>query len=111
MLPSASLSGGCCATVRTLLRLPTSDAATPPAFVLSQSPPASSHSCHHARPASDPSAAGRCPLQTDPYTRLLLVIPRHFPTLQAQKRRILFVVAQIHRKAQRDRKHLNKKDF
>jgi hypothetical protein len=32
MLPPASLPGGYCAAVRTLLRLPTSDAVTPPTF-------------------------------------------------------------------------------
>src|SRR6266496_4361244 len=66
MLPPAALSGGCCATVRTLLHSPTSDAATPPTFAPSQSPLASSHSSRHARPASNPSAADHCPLQTDP---------------------------------------------
>src|SRR5260370_21941070 len=66
MLPPAVLSGDCCATVRTVLHLPTSDAATPLAFAPSQLPLVSFHSCRHARPASAPNAAGHCPLQTDP---------------------------------------------
>ena len=62
----ATLPGCCCATVRRLLRLPTTDAARLPAFVPSQSPLASSHSSHHAPPVLAPSAADRCLLQTDP---------------------------------------------
>jgi len=48
--------GCCCATVRTLLRSPTSDAATPPAFSRSQRWLASCHFFLRARPASGPSA-------------------------------------------------------
>jgi len=44
------------ATVRTLLRSPTGDATTPPAFSRSQRWLASSRFFHHARPASAPSA-------------------------------------------------------
>jgi hypothetical protein len=55
---------GCCAVVRKPLRSPTSDAATPPAFVRSQSPLISFHSSPRAPPTSAPSAADRCPLQT-----------------------------------------------
>src|ERR1700680_742206 len=53
----AIASVGCCAVVRKPLRSPTSDAATRPAFVRSQSPLVSFHSSLHARPVSDPSAA------------------------------------------------------
>jgi hypothetical protein len=48
--------GCCCATVRTLLRSPTDDAATPPAFSQSLRWLASSRSFHRAPPASVPSA-------------------------------------------------------
>src|SRR5450432_4222123 len=47
MPPPASLCGCYCATVRTLLRSPTADAAKPPAFAPSQSRLAFSHSFHH----------------------------------------------------------------
>jgi len=48
--------GCCCATERTLLRSPTGDAATPPAFSRSQRGLASSRFFRHAPPASVPSA-------------------------------------------------------
>ncbi len=48
--------GCCCATVRTLLRSPTSDAAAPPAFLQWRRSPASSRFFPHARPLSGPSA-------------------------------------------------------
>jgi hypothetical protein len=64
-LPAVA-SLGCCAVVRRPLRSPTSDAARPRAFVRSRSPLVSSHSSRRARPASNPSAADRCPLQTAP---------------------------------------------
>ena len=54
-LPQLSF-GGCCATVRTLLRSPTDDAATPPAFLPSPRWLASSRLFHRAPPASVPSA-------------------------------------------------------
>ena len=46
----------CCATVRTLLRSSTGDAATPPAFWRWPRSLASSRSFHHAPPASVPNA-------------------------------------------------------
>ena len=46
----------CCATVRTLRRSPTSDAAVPPAFLPWRRWLASSRFFHHAPPASVPSA-------------------------------------------------------
>jgi len=54
-LPPRSF-GCCCGAVRTLLRLPTDDAATPPAFSRSPRSPASFRSFHHARLASVPNA-------------------------------------------------------
>src|ERR1035438_3746583 len=48
--------GCCCATVRTLLRSPTDDAAAPPAFSPSQRSLVSSRSSHHARLVSVPNA-------------------------------------------------------
>src|ERR1039458_729699 len=64
-MPPPAARHGCYAAVRTLLHSPTTDATTPQAFVPSQSRLASSHSFRRARPASVPSAADRCPLQTD----------------------------------------------
>ena len=57
---------GCCAAVRKHLRSPTGDAATPPAFSRSQRWLVSCRFSHHARPASGPSAADRCPLRMVP---------------------------------------------
>ena len=48
--------GCCCATVRTLLRSPTGDAATLPAFLPSPQSLVSFRSSHHARPTSVPNA-------------------------------------------------------
>ena len=51
MLPPASLPGDCCATVRTLLRSPTNDAAIPRAF-------APSHTAQGAALAADKTGRG-----------------------------------------------------
>jgi hypothetical protein len=48
--------GCCCATVRTLLRSPTDDAAAPPAFLRWRRWRASFRFFHHAPPASVPNA-------------------------------------------------------
>jgi hypothetical protein len=58
--------GGCCATVRTLLRSPTGDAAAPRAFLRWRRWLASSRSFRHAQPASDPSVAGHSRCRTAP---------------------------------------------
>src|ERR1700751_4862722 len=54
-LPPRSF-GGCCGAVRTLLRSPTDDAATLPAFLRLPRSLVSFCSSHHARPASVPNA-------------------------------------------------------
>jgi len=66
MLRAPTNFAGCCAAARTLLRSPISDAATPPAFWLSQRWLASSHSSHLAPLASSPNAAGRNQSRTVP---------------------------------------------
>jgi len=56
----------CCATVRTLLRSPTGDAATPPAFLPWPRSPASFRFFHHAPPVSGPSASNHSRYRTVP---------------------------------------------
>jgi len=65
-LPPKACFGGGCATVRTLLRLPTGDAATLPAFGPWLRWRVSYRFFRHARPVSGPSVADRCPHQTVP---------------------------------------------
>src|SRR5580765_4720530 len=60
------LLGCCCAMVRTLLRSPTSDAATLPAFLPWPRWLVSCHSAHHARPALIPSVGDHSRCQTVP---------------------------------------------
>jgi hypothetical protein len=64
-LPPLSF-GCCCATVRTLLRSPTGDAAAPRAFLQWRRWLTSFRSFRHARPASVPSVAGHSRCRTAP---------------------------------------------
>ena len=70
--------GCCCAMVRTLLRSPTGDAVTPPAFSRSQRSLASFRSFRHAPPVSGPNAAGHSPPRTVPECVALPVLPAAF---------------------------------
>src|SRR5437763_10003888 len=62
----------CCAGLRTLLRSPRGDAATPPAFSRSPRWLASFRFSRHARPASGPSAADHSPPRMVPECAALL---------------------------------------